>query len=306
MEYYLGCSGWNYGDTPEKGGWLDIFYPTKDTKRLRYYSEFFNTVEMDSIFYEEFYSKMTKGLFFGMVKATPKNFEFSIKVPERITHRKKLDTSNDVISDFKEFLDKISPLYNSAKLGAILIQLPPSFSIKYFTILEKFLDKLPRKPERENQIDNNAIIPTNKEDDDYQYAIEFRHPSWNTEGPLELLKHYNIANVITDSPEKENLSFLSNSIVSSSDHSFVRFHGRNTSSGHYWYNYLYTKKELEPWVNKLRNLKNQTKKLRIYFNNHYGGKAIINALQFKEMNGISLNDKERKILQNGENYYHYH
>ena len=307
MEYYLGCSGWNYGDTPEKGGWLDIFYPSNDTKRLRYYSEFFNTVEMDSTFYEEFYSKMTKGLFFGMVKATPQNFEFSIKVPERITHRKKLDTSNDVISDFKEFLDKISPLYNSAKLGAILIQLPPSFSIKYFTILEKFLDKLPRKPEGEKQIDNNTSTTTTKvKDDYYQYAIEFRHPSWNTEGPLELLKHYNIANVITDSPEKENLSFLSNSIVSSSDHSFVRFHGRNTSSGHYWYNYLYTKEELEPWVNKLRNLKNQTKKLRVYFNNHYGGKAIINALQFKEMNGLSLNDKETKILQNGENYYHYH
>jgi uncharacterized protein YecE (DUF72 family) len=305
LEYYLGCSGWNYGDTPEKGGWLDIFYPSKDTKRLRYYSEFFNTVEMDSTFYEEFYSKMNKGLFFGMVKATPQNFEFSIKVPERITHRKKLDTRNDVISDFKEFLDKISPLYNSAKLGAILIQLPPSFSIKYFTILEKFLDKIPRKPERGNQIDNNNTNnTTTKVNDDYQYAIEFRHPSWNTEGPLELLKHYNIANVITDSPEKENLSFLSNSIVSSSDHSFVRFHGRNTSSGHYWYNYLYTKKELEPWINKITNLKNQTKKLRIYFNNHYGGKAVINALQFKEMNGISLNDKEREILQNAENYYH--
>ena len=99
---------------------------------------------------------------------------------------------------------------------------------------------------------------------------------------------------------------MSNSIVSSSDHSFVRFHGRNTSSGHYWYNYLYIKKELEPWVDRITNLKNQTKKLRIYFNNHYGGKAVINALQFKEMNGVSLNDKERKILQNAENYYHYH
>jgi uncharacterized protein YecE (DUF72 family) len=292
---------------PEKGGWLDIFYPTKDIKRLRYYSEFFNTVEMDSTFYEEFYSKMTKGLFFGMVKATPQNFEFSIKVPERITHRKKLELDKDVISDFKEFLDKISPLYNSGKLGALLIQLPPSFSIKYFNTLEKFLDKIPRKPERGNQIDNNIITTTdNKVNNDYQYAIEFRHPSWNTEGPLELLKHYNIANVITDSPEKENLSFLSNSIVSSSDHSFVRFHGRNTSSGHYWYNYLYIKKELEPWVDRITNLKNQTKKLRIYFNNHYGGKAVINALQFKEMNGVSLNDKERKILQNAENYYHYH
>ena len=301
IEYYLGCSGWNYGEIPEKGGWINIFYPDKQTKRLRYYSEFFNTVEMDSTFYEEFYSKMTKGLFFGMVKATPHNFEFSIKVPERITHIKKLDFNKDVIFDFKEFLDKISPLYNSGKLGAILIQLPPSFTIEYFNILEKFLENIPRKVEN-NRI-NNTIKKANN---DYQYAIEFRHPSWNTEGPWELLKHYNIANVITDSPEKENLSFLSNSLVTSADHSFIRFHGRNTSSVHYWYDYLYTKKELEPWLHKVRKLKNQTKKLRIYFNNHYGGKAIINALQFKEMNGLSLNDKERKILQNGEEYYHYH
>jgi len=50
MEYYLGCSGWNYGDIPEKGGWINIFYPNKQSKRLRYYSEFFNTVEMDSTF----------------------------------------------------------------------------------------------------------------------------------------------------------------------------------------------------------------------------------------------------------------
>ncbi|MGE0242604.1 MAG: DUF72 domain-containing protein [Nitrososphaeraceae archaeon] len=301
MEYYLGCSGWNYGDTPDKGGWIEIFYPDKQTKRLRYYSEYFNTVEMDSTFYEEFYSKMTQGLFFGMIKATPQNFEFSIKVPERITHRKKLDINRDVISDFNEFLDKISPLYNSGKLGAILIQLPPSFSIEYFNILEKFLENLPRKSERENEND----MVSKRVNNDYQYAIEFRHPSWNTEGPLELLKHHNIANVITDSPEKENLSFLSNSIVSSSDHSFIRFHGRNTSSGHYWYNYLYSKKELEPWVNKVKKIKNQTKKLRIYFNNHYGGKAIINALQFKEMSGSSLNDRDRKILQNAEDYYHF-
>ena len=103
MEFYLGCSGWNYGDIPEKGGWLDTFTPLKIPKDSGYYSEFFNTVEMDSIFYEEFYYKMTKGLFFGMVKATPQNFEFSIKVPERITPRKKLKLSKDVISDFKEF-----------------------------------------------------------------------------------------------------------------------------------------------------------------------------------------------------------
>jgi hypothetical protein len=45
---FIGCSGWNYGSLPdEDGGWIGVFYPDKETKRLRYYSEFFNTAEMD-------------------------------------------------------------------------------------------------------------------------------------------------------------------------------------------------------------------------------------------------------------------
>ena len=39
------------------------------------------------------------------------------------------------------------------------------------------------------------------------------------------------------------------------------------------------------YVNQIRE---QTKVLRIYFNNHYGGKAVVNAMQFKEMIGVSL------------------
>ncbi|MDQ6866403.1 MAG: hypothetical protein M3044_21565 [Thermoproteota archaeon] len=38
-ELLLGCSGWNYPDTADKGGWTGVFYPDKDTKRLRYYSQ---------------------------------------------------------------------------------------------------------------------------------------------------------------------------------------------------------------------------------------------------------------------------
>lgn len=44
-------------------------------------------------------------------------------------------------------------------------------------------------------------------------------------------------------------------------------------------------------------MREQTKVLRIYFNNHYGGKAVVNAMQFKEMNGISLSPEERKVLE---------
>ena len=74
-EVLLGCSGWNYPDTADKGGWTGVFYPDKDTKRLRYYSQFFSTAEMDSTFYDRFYSQMTKGTFIGMSRATPEKFQ---------------------------------------------------------------------------------------------------------------------------------------------------------------------------------------------------------------------------------------
>ncbi|HJT46827.1 MAG TPA: DUF72 domain-containing protein [Nitrososphaeraceae archaeon] len=278
----VGCSGWNYGDTPDKGGWTSVFYPDKDTKRLRYYSEFFNTAEMDSIFYEKFYSQMTKGTFIGMARATPEKFQFSVKVPETITHNKRLDINKDAMVDFEEFLDKISPLKTANKLGAILIQLPPSFAVNDFKNIERFLDRLPSSS-------------------GYDYAIEFRHPSWSTEGPWDMLKHYNIAAVMTDSPAKENLQFLSDITITTADHSFIRFHGRNTK-GHYWYNYLYSKEELKPWVEKVSQIKQQTKVLRIYFNNHYGGKAVVNALEFKQMIGMPSSEKERKILEEAKHY----
>jgi uncharacterized protein YecE (DUF72 family) len=189
-ELLLGCSGWNYPDTADKGGWTGVFYPDKDTKRLRYYSQFFNTAEMDSTFYEKFYSHMTKGTFIGMSRATPEKFQFSIKVPETVTHVKRLDIKKGAMTSFEEFLDKISPLKTANKLGAILFQLPPSFTVSEFKNTEQFLDRLPTA-------------------NDYDYAMEFRHPSWETEGPWEMLKHYNIAVVMTDSPAEENLQFLS-------------------------------------------------------------------------------------------------
>jgi uncharacterized protein YecE (DUF72 family) len=291
-EFLLGCSGWNYPDTPDKGGgWTGVFYPDKNTKRLRYYSQFFNTVEMDSTFYEKFYSHMTKGTFIGMVKATPEKFQFSVKVPETITHNKRLDVKKGAITDFEEFLDKISPLKTANKLGAILIQLAPSFTVNDFKNVQGFLDRLPT-----NKTTNN-----NNGGGSYHYALEFRHPSWKTEGPWEMLKHYNIAAVITDSPPQENLQFLSDVIITTADHSFVRFHGRNTKS-HYWYDYLYSKEELEPWVDKVNQIRSQTKVLRVYFNNHYGGKAVVNALQFKQLTGGILSENEKRTQEHAEVY----
>ena len=279
MQIYLGCSGWSYSDPPEKGGWTKVFYPSSQTKRLSYYSRFFDTVEMDSTFYEKFYKYMTKQTFIGMDNATPENFEFSIKVPETVTHIKRLDVEKGSISSLEEFLDKISPLKIANKLGAILVQLPPSFTVSDFKDTENFLDRLPSG---------------------YQYALEFRHPSWNTEGPWEMLNHYDIAAVMTDSPLSDKLQYLAEVTITSKNHSFIRFHGR---SSRHRYNYLYSKEELKHWIGKIKEIASKTNTLRIYFNNHYGAKAVINALEFKDMLGISLSNREKNALEFAKSYY---
>jgi uncharacterized protein YecE (DUF72 family) len=274
----IGCSGWSYSESFERGGWVNVFYPDAQTKKLPYYAQFFNTAEMDATFYEKFYMYMTKHTFTAMTRATPDKFQFSIKVPETVTHDKRLDVSKGAMALLDEFLEKISPLKSANKLGAVLIQLPPSFTVKEFQNTEEFLDRLPSG---------------------YDYAIEFRNPSWNTEGPWEMLKHYNIGAVMTDSPEQDNLQFLSRAIVTAS-HCFIRWHGRKIKPR---YNYLYSREELRPWVDKVRQLSNETAVVRGYFNNHYGARAVVNAIEFKAMLGRVLSEKEKAVLENARNFF---
>ena len=278
MQVLIGCSGWSYSDSFERGGWVKVFYPDAQTKKLPYYAQFFNTAEMDATFYEKFYMYMTKDTFTAMTRATPDNFQFSVKVPETVTHGNRLDVNKGAMALLNEFLEKISPLKYSNKLGTVLIQLPPSFTVKEFQNTEEFLDRLPSG---------------------YDYAVEFRHPSWNTEGPWELLKQYNIAAVLTDSPEPDKLQFLSEPIVTA-NHSFIRWHGRQVKPR---YNYLYSRDELKPWVDKVKQISLETPVIRGYFNNHYGARAVINAIEFKEMLGTALSEKEKTLLENARNLF---
>jgi uncharacterized protein YecE (DUF72 family) len=222
---------------------------------------------------------MTKGTFIGIAKASPQGFAFSVKVPETVTHVKQMKPA-EAMPDFEAFLEKISPLKNMNRLGVILFRLPPSFTVSHFRGVEGFLEGLPR-------------------DDYYKYALEFRHSSWNTEGALELLRQHNIAAVMTDSPDP-GLQYLSNTMITSKDHAFIRMHGREKG---YWYNYLYSEEELKPWVDKVNEIKNEVKVLHVYFNNHYGGKAVYNALKFREMAGEKLSSDEKRMLARMNDFF---
>src|SRR5213594_4276046 len=141
----IGCSGWGYDD------WLGGFYP-KDTPKsdyLKLYSGVFDSVEVDSSFYRNPGPATTKGWY----KSTPAGFLFSMKMPRRITHEKKL----------KDVAENLGWFYTSAKelrekAGPLVAQLPPSIKFdSHWGLMKDFVKAFEMK---------------------YPHAIEFRHKSW--------------------------------------------------------------------------------------------------------------------------------
>jgi uncharacterized protein YecE (DUF72 family) len=285
---FIGCSGWNYLDTSQNGGWLNTFYPDKKTKTFAYYSQFFDTVEMIQTVYKKHYRKMEKDLFTWLTEISHENFKMSVKVPGIITDEKRLNIYNNVIDDLILFIDKITPLKNANKLDAIVIQLPLSFTTKEFRMLEEFLYILK----------NNFVTKS------YNYAIEFNEKSWETKGVLALLHHYDVSHVISDAPSLANLKFLTNEdYVTCKSLAVFRFCGRSTSSYDHICNYSYSEKELVTLAEKINKVKDMTDNTFVYFSNSYGGKAIVNALQFKEMvNNAPLLENQKNVSDRAGKY----
>lgn len=254
----IGTSGWSYKE------WEGVFYPDSKTPKLSFYSKVFDTAEIDSTFY----ANPSRGLVLGWLKNTPSNFEFSVKLPKLITHDKKLELKNGVEIDLNTFLELVWPLHQAKKLGPLLIQLPPSFSANRKKVLEEFFQVLPSK---------------------YRFAVEFRNKTWLKEKSMRtLLEKYNIANTIVDEP------LLPVDLSLTSDVAFIRWHGHGERP---WYDYRYSEKEMEPWVEKVKDGLKSAKKVYGYFNNHFHGYAIENGLEFMDMMGISNTDQRSMLSE---------
>jgi uncharacterized protein YecE (DUF72 family) len=245
-ELHIGTSGWSYNE------WAGVFYPNASTNKLSFYSKVYKTAEVDS----SFYAFPSKGLVVGWARYTPEDFLFSVKLPQLLTHEKKLDLSKGVEADLVRFLGLLKPLITTGKLGPILIQLPPSYSFESdFGKLKQFLE----------------VAPV-----DVRFAVEFRHPSWLKEEVWSFLRGRNVANVIVDEP------LLPPDTVVTADFAFIRWHGHGTRP---WYNYRYSEKELEGWVPKVKEVASRVTKTFGYFNNHFKGFAVENSLRMMEMLG---------------------
>jgi uncharacterized protein YecE (DUF72 family) len=142
------------------------------------------------------------------------------------------------------------------------------------------------------------------ETNSYSYAIEFHDKSWDAKGVLDLLQHYDVSHVISDSPSQKNLKFLTNEdYVTCKSLAMFRLCGRNASSYDHMSNYSYSQKELVTLAEKIKKVKDMADNTFVYFSNTYGGKAVINALQFKEMvNNIPLLETEKNVLDRARKY----
>ena len=211
---FIGTSGWNYPHWQE-----GVFYPQglSQDKWLEYYTQFFNSVELNV----SFYRLLKRKTFENWHKRTPKNFYFIAKGSRFITHVKRLKGCKDSLN---LFFDNVLRL--KEKLVCILWQLPPGLK-KDKERLKGFLELL-----------------KNKKFITIRHAFEFRHPSWFDKEIFGLLKPYNFCLCIADSDQWPCVKEIT------ADFIYLRFHGRDGL-----YSGNYSDKQLKDWARFAKNIK---------------------------------------------------
>ncbi|MDQ3961681.1 MAG: DUF72 domain-containing protein [Thermoproteota archaeon] len=256
MQYHIGCSGWSYS------AWLGPFYPSKleNSDWLRYYSQVFDYVEIDSSFYRMPSKFMVK----NWAKKTPDNFRFTAKFPKVITHDKHLV---DVNEEVYTYLSNMEPLQE--KTIALLIQLPPSMQIM---------------PGLQGLKDLVRIL-----DGRFRYAVEVRHPSWFQDLAYNFFANNDICMVWSQ------LARMSTPPIVTSDFLYVRFIGdRSINEKDFGKIQKDRIIEMKQWAYEIKQVesgrergKNKAVNLAmIAANNHYAGFGPGTANLFRKMVGL--------------------
>lgn len=244
-EFRLGTVGFGYKE------WLGNFYPDKMKSRdyLSHYSQFFDTVEIDSTFYGTPKAESVQ----RWAQQTPPDFIFCPKTPRIITHDLRLQN----FPSMDEFLTVMRHL--GEKLGPILIQLPPDFKTAEKISLESFLARLPT---------------------DLRYAIEFRHRSWQEPEAVDLLRQYGVCFAAAD------YIHLPPTIHRTTDFLYLRFigvHGRFRGKDS---EQIDVSERLQHWHEQIQPHLPHVKAVYGFFNNDFAGHSPTTCNRFKRLLGL--------------------
>ncbi len=255
----IGCSGWSYQD------WVGPFYPkaARPGDYLSLYSHVFNAVEIDSTYYRTPSPLMVS----NWRKTTPEGFLFTAKFPKKITHELKLRDSQ---AQLERFYKSISELRE--KLGALVLQMPPSFNMKKdWEALQNFLPQIDTK---------------------YTHAIEVRNKSWFKPEFYKTLEQHNVALAWSEN------HYANTPTEATSDTAYLRMVGDRQIT-----NFSEKQRDqgevLKKWYDSLEEKSALFKQGFIFFNNHFAGFGPGSVNEFRRLAGLAELEWKKPTIEQG-------
>lgn len=263
-------------------------------------------VEVDSTYYGIPLKDTCK----AWVERTPKDFIFDVKAFRLMTlhwteprvlakdlqplapeGKKRFywdDASRDLQTIVTErFVDAISPLAESRKLGLVLLQFPSWI--------------FPR-PNIEKH-----ILSITEALGGYKVAVEFRNSTWlegeRLERTLGWLREHHLTFVAVDEPQGFKSS-MPPVVDVTAENAYVRFHGRNTKT---WeargktaadrFDWKYAPKEIEEWVPRVELMAEQAQSVHVLFNTNRADQGPYNGIMMGKALGYGLGSEPMLLDQ---------
>jgi uncharacterized protein YecE (DUF72 family) len=270
----VGPAGWSYAD------WEGVVYPREKPRGfhpLRHLARFVDCVELNSSFYSLPRAEYAARWVRIVREARPDGeFRFTAKLHRGFTHEPLPAGDAALATAARGFREGLAPLSEAGLLAAVLVQFPVSFHRT-----EAALARLACIRE---------LFPTER------LVLEVRHASWfGAEAQRELERsRYSLAAIdlppaADHPPEGHPVPSFSGSV------GYLRAHGRNARA---WfdaragrdqrYDYLYSAGEVLDLARTARRLAAGQDETYVVTNNHFSGKALVNALELlAELSGTA-------------------
>jgi uncharacterized protein YecE (DUF72 family) len=210
-DIYVGCAKWGRPD------WIGKLYPkgTKATDFLKYYTKHFNTIELNAMFYQTFPLSVTE----KWASYAGKDFRFAPKMPQVITHMKRLKGVEEATDKYLESLSGFGE-----KLGQAFLQFDDRFGTNNLDSLRSYLEYLPR---------------------DFKVCVEFRQPDWFTDSVItretfDMLRSMKVGTAITDTSGRRDVLHMR----LTTPVAFIRYVGNNLHPTDY--------KRIDEWVVRIK------------------------------------------------------
>ena len=263
---YIGMGGWDLEPFSK------VFYPPRPKKgfrKLEYYSQFFDSVEINATFYNTSLTPDHARRWLDDVSAN-KEFVFTVKLFQGFTH-----TYEATYNDVRAVHRMLEPLTAAGKLGGLLIQFPYSFT----NISERrmYLMQLAK-----------AFHP-------HRLFVEVRHNSWNSPLMYNFFQENRLHLVNVDLPGiKQHMPLTSQTWNGAA---YFRLMGRNALTwdrpffkhpgGNYLvsdrYHYMYDDRELRHLLTMIEQMRERAAATFVVFHNDPQANSLVNGFQLRHL-----------------------